>query len=171
MNTGTPSQHYAVAAACDRRKRAMDITRRYRNGLSRVRAYSLIEVLVAAAVLVIAIAATAAMALVIAAQQDSNTRVARALNYQEQAARLYQLGISAEAVTAILPPESAVDSLEFADEGAIAVTNIGTVECAECIVVFQPGTATAAWAPETWNPGSATALRTNSVMVVRPVIQ
>ena len=111
-------------------------------------AYTLIEVLVAAGLLVFAIAAAASLAGSMLAQEESNARIARALNYQEQAGRLYHLGDAVTNITTKLPTEPAVDSLDF----TTGSTNLAGVdlETAECVLTFSGGE------------------RTNTVFLVRP---
>ena len=65
--------------------------------------YSLIEVLIASAVLLIGISAAAVMIGAISTQETTDARVAQALNMQEQAGRLWQLGLTPATVTNILP--------------------------------------------------------------------
>jgi len=130
--------------------------------------YSLVEVLVAASVLMIAIAAAGAMALMVVSQQETNARIGRALNYQEQAARLYQLGIASDAITGLLPPENSVESLVFTNESVVAYAGVGNVEQADCEVVFQPNAATTGWVADSWSAGDVSTLQTNTVVVVRP---
>lgn len=111
-------------------------------------AYTLIEVLVAAGLLVFAIAAAASLAGSMLAQEEGNARIARALNYQEQAGRLYHLGVAVTNITAKLPTEPAVDSLDFTT-GSTNLAGV-TMETAECVLTFSGGD------------------RTNTVFLVRP---
>ena len=76
-------------------------------------AYTLIEVLVAAAILMIAVGAAAALAMATVTQEEINSRVARCLNLHEQAVRLYQLGLDPSVASAVLPVDPAVVSLVF----------------------------------------------------------
>lgn len=72
--------------------------------VSRTRgAYSLIEVLIAGAVLAIGIAAASLMASALMVQNEADGNALRAYNAQEQAARLWQLGLSPTTITNILP--------------------------------------------------------------------
>jgi len=66
-------------------------------------AYSLIEVLIAGAILVIGISAAAILANTLLVQEESNGYSLRAFNSQEQAARLWQLGVATNVITDILP--------------------------------------------------------------------
>lgn len=111
-------------------------------------AYTLVEVLVAAGLLVFALAAAASMAGTMLAQEEANARISRALNYQEQAARLYHLGVAVTNITPKLPTEPAVTSLDFT-EGSTNLAGV-TLETAECVLVFAGGE------------------RTNAVFLVRP---
>jgi len=127
--------------------------------MRRASGYTIIEVLVASAVLLIAIAAAAALALTMVAQEETNAHVARALNLQEQAGKLYQLGLNQDEVVAILPPEPNVVSLTF-NASSVAVSGVGTVETADCQLVFDSGTSI--------TEGTSSSLRTNDLVLVRP---
>ncbi len=138
---------------------------------TRPHGYSLIEVLVAAAVLAVAIAGAAAMALAVVTQQETNTILVRAINHHEQAARLYQLGIPSGAINAILPSDPAVTSLSFNSETQTAIAGLGTVEQIQCVIVFKPAPATTAWSAGSWTAGDPSLATTNSLIVVRPTIR
>lgn len=131
--------------------------------------YSLIEVMIAAAVLMVAIAGAGAMALSVITQQETNAVIARAIGYQEQAARLYQIGLAPSTISAILPAEPALVSLTFQNLTTPALAGVGSMERAECVMVFRPSPATSSWSVGTWNPGDATKQVTNSLTVLRPV--
>jgi len=122
--------------------------------------YSLIEVLVAAGILAIGIAAAAVLALTMVSQQEGAARAVRALNYQEQACRLYQFGVAPSVITNILPPESSVTSLTFTTN-SLTVANLGTMEFAECSAVVSIGS----------RFSTSGTSRTLSTAVVRPSIR
>ncbi|CAN5408096.1 hypothetical protein BH09VER1_BH09VER1_09830 [soil metagenome] len=130
-----------------------------RDRFFKLEGYTIVEALVAAAILVIGVAAAASLALTMVSQEESNARVARAINLQEQAARLYQLGMSPAGVAAILPADSGVASITFAT-GTTNVASVGTVEIATCEMAFTAG------APLT--DTNASVNRTNDLTVVRP---
>jgi Tfp pilus assembly protein PilV len=134
--------------------------------------YSLLEVLIAATVLMVGVAAAGFLALASVTQEEMSARISRALNQQEQAARLFQLGMSPSEISALLPPDPAILSLTF----TVNVTNVpgvGPVEEAECVIVFKPVDEGDAWAPFTWTAGrsDSTPSRTNSITVLRPSIR
>lgn len=122
--------------------------------------YSLIEVLVAAGILVMGIAAAAVLALTMVSQQEGAAKAVRALNYQEQACRLYQFGVAPSVITNILPPESSVTSLTFTTN-SLTVANLGTMEFAECSAVVSIGS----------RFSTSGTSRTLSTAVVRPSIR
>ena len=66
-------------------------------------AYSLIEVLIAGAILLVGIAAAAILSNALYTQEATDIRITQALNMQEQAARLWQLGLEKSTITNILP--------------------------------------------------------------------
>jgi len=128
------------------------------------RAYTIIEAMVAAGILLIGIAAAAGLALTMVSQEEANARVARALNVQEQAGRLYQLGLEPAEILAIIPPEPNVDALNF-NAATTNVAGVGAVEIAECRLVFHVGT------PMTDANAEDPVPRTNAVILVRPSIR
>jgi type II secretory pathway pseudopilin PulG len=123
-------------------------------------AYSLIEVLVAAGVLALGIAAAASMAGAITSQAEANLVIGRVLNLQEQAARLYQLGlepdaIRPDAVNALLPPDPALLPMTYFAN--TTVTSIGSFQSIRWTNTFKP------------NPLTSEQ-RTNVVIAIRPEI-
>jgi len=135
------------------------------NSSTRIRqdAYSLVEVLVASVLLAVAIAAAAVLALTMAAQEENNTRIGRAFNLQEQAARLYQLGLEPTTIASLLPAESNVTSIVFTTN-SLTVSGVGDVNQATCRMIFHAGT------PIT-SDSLSPALRTNDIVVIRPSIR
>ncbi len=55
--------------------------------------YTFIEAMVAISILMIGVAAAAALSMTMVTQEEINARAARATNWQENAARLFQLGL------------------------------------------------------------------------------
>jgi prepilin-type N-terminal cleavage/methylation domain-containing protein len=128
--------------------------------------YSLIEVMVAAAIVAVGLTAAAVLASTLMQQQELNAATLRAANLQEQAAKLHRLDLSSSAIRGLLP-ESCVASGTPPDGGfvlrffpALTITNaVDTneiiVERTVCWIVFA-------------NPAAAGTYRTNDVSIVRP---
>lgn len=135
-------------------------------------AYTLIEVLVASAILMIAVVAATALALATIAQEEMNARIARCLNLHEQAVRLYQLGLEPNVISAVLPPDPAVVSLAFTIQN-LPIPNLGTVEQADSTLIFTTTPLASEWEAQTWSSGesSNSARRTNSIIAIRPSIR
>jgi Tfp pilus assembly protein PilV len=135
-------------------------------------AYTLIEVLVAAGVLLIAVSAAAALALATVAQEETSARVARCLNLHEQAARLYQLGLAPSTITSILPVDPAANSPVFTTQ-SLAIPNLGTVDQATTTLTFLTTPQAAAWTAGSWTGGesSTTGRRTSTLTVIRPSLR
>lgn len=55
--------------------------------------YTIIEAMVAISLLMLAVGAAASLSMTMVNQEELNARAARALNWQENAVRLYQLGL------------------------------------------------------------------------------
>ncbi len=120
-----------------------------------IAAYTLIEVMVAAALLMIGVAAASALAVATLTQEETNARTARCLNLHEQAVRLYQLGLDPAVATALLPPDPAVTSLEFTAQST-PINGLGTVETAVSTLTFST---------------TSTDQRSHEILAVRPAIR
>lgn len=66
-------------------------------------AYTIVEILIAAAIVALGLAAAATLAHSMLLQQENTSRVARAAALQGQIAALYRLGYDAPNITNILP--------------------------------------------------------------------
>lgn len=144
----------------------------------RARGYSLVEVVMAAAIVAIGIAAGAAMVNTLVVQEELNADAVRAANLQEQAVMLYRLGItSPQDIYNILPepcsgsgaPTARAFSLTF---GAPSATNfsaalsaggLANVACqvVSCTVVYATPVA----------GSSQVVYSSNSLSFVRPAIR
>lgn len=130
------------------------------------RAYSLIEVLIAAGILLTGIAAVAMMAHTMFLQEEANGRVTRALNLQEQAATLWQLGLDSDTVTEVLPEKCASNNppgadavyLTFSTNANITALGPGVVESINLGIVFHSAT----------RANGNLIYQSNTVTVVRP---
>jgi len=132
--------------------------------------YSLIEVLVAAAILVIGITGAALLANSLLLQEESNGFSLRAYNAQEQAARLWQLGLLPATITNILPERCSTNASAPAAYTmylgfTTSTTNLGngvSVEIANPLrIVFHSG----------FDKSNNLTYITNDVVVVRPTIR
>jgi hypothetical protein len=136
----------------------------------RAAAYSLVEVLVAGGILAIGIAGAGVLAHTLLLQEESNGFALRAINAQEQAARLWQLGLSPSTITNILPERCSSNSpypgayamyLTF----TAATTNLGSGVTVEILsplrVVYHSGV----------DKNNTLLYRTNDVVVVRPQVR
>ena len=65
--------------------------------------YTLIEVLTAAVILGVSLSAAVSMSTTMMMQEELSLRVTQSLNYQENAARLWQLGLNPFQVAALMP--------------------------------------------------------------------
>jgi len=131
--------------------------------MNNIRGYTLVEALIAASLLIIAIAAAVTLTLTMTAQEEANQEFSRAINYHEQAARLFQLGLSPTTIAQILPEEPVVDSLTF-NVSDTTITGVGVVEAGTCTVVVQ--------SPKQQLDGmNSTDDRTLELTVVRPSIR
>ncbi len=132
-------------------------------------AYTLIEVLFAVGILLVGVAAAASLALALTAQEEISWKTSVALNHQEQAARLWQLGLTPAEVSAIIPPAPTVTALTIT-ETRPNISGIGLVDQATCVIQFRTTPDAGTWNPLSWTAGSQSTqpTRTNSVTLVRP---
>ena len=133
---------------------------------SRFHAYSLIEALIASGILLTGIAAVAMMAHTMFLQEEANGRITRGLNLQEQAATLWQLGLSSNTITNILPercmasnpPGADAVFLPFSTNANITGLGSSVAESVNLGIVFHSATT-----------ASGTLIyQTNTVTVIRP---
>lgn len=128
--------------------------------------FSLVEVMVAAAIVVIGLTAAAVLASTLMAQQELNAATLRAANLQEQAAKLYRLDLDGAMIRGLLPEACASSGtpaqnafvLTFSRPVPTAVDVDGTVlnlDATVCTMIFA-------------NPQVAGSLVTNAVTILRP---
>jgi len=94
-------------------------------------AYSLIEVLIAGAILAIGIAAAALLANSMLVQQEANAQVSSALNLQEQAGKLYRMGLATSEITNVLQ----TGGLTFSTNAS----TLSAIESVNCVLVYAVG--------------------------------
>lgn len=90
------------------------------------RAYTVIEVLAASAVIAIGMTAAVSLSSTLMLQEELAWRVAVTRNYQENMARLWQLGLSPADVVAVMPTQSASPLLNQMINGTPSLVEIGT---------------------------------------------
>ena len=131
--------------------------------------YSLVEVLVGGAILAVAILAAALLASAILVNQENDGKTLRALNVQEQYAKLFQLGLDHSTITNILP-ENVVSSsppgnggIAFGITGPanVTVTGAGLMSVCTNTMVFHAGT----------DANGNLSYVTNIVVIARPSIR
>jgi type II secretory pathway pseudopilin PulG len=136
-------------------------------------AYTLVEALIAAAILMIAVSSAAVLALITIAQEETNVRISRCVNLHEQAMRLYQLGIAPNTVNALLPPDPAVIHMPVFTVQTVTIPNLGTVERADSTITFSTTPLAGDWSPGSWNMGESSdaAQRSQTLTAIRPSIR
>lgn len=133
------------------------------------RGYSLVEVMIAAAIIAVGLTAAAVLVGSLMTQQEVNAASLRATNLQEQAVRLYRLDITATSIIELLPepatanlqPAAGSYGLNFTTAGTTNVTIDGTavqVDLTTCTLAYV-------------NPVETNSVVTNSVTIVRPSIR
>lgn len=132
------------------------------------RGYTLIETLVASAVIMIAIGAAASLSLSMVTQEEMSERTVRAVNYLENAAMLYQVGMNTGEITALLPTEPTVNSLTFKAQ-TLSVTDLGNVSAVDMDLTYTPSAASKdnSASVQSWTGGVKDLTRNHSVRVMR----
>ena len=125
--------------------------------------YTLIEVMTAAVIIGIAVSAAVSMSSTLVLQEELSWRTTTALNYQENAAKLWQLGLTPFEVSSLMPGTtgnplltSALATTGTTSELGVADTDgVGAVEVATHSIQKN-------------NIGSAGAGEATNITVVRP---
>ncbi len=135
-------------------------------GRGGVRAYTLIEALVAGGILMIGIGAAASLSLAFLTQEEIAERAARACTHLENAVVLYQAGVPAARIPELLPPEPIVTALTFTDS-SLPEAQLGAIPSTLVTVTWASTGATAAAGLSQWTGGNHENTRSVSVEVIR----
>jgi prepilin-type N-terminal cleavage/methylation domain-containing protein len=141
------------------------------------RGYSLIEVLITAAIVSVGIAASAVMVRGIMEQEEASAAFLRGINLQEQAVRLWQMGLDEDDILPILP-ELIVDDTTpdagafFMDFGSPVTQTLSvTTSAGDLSMTVQVVTNTIVYSSLEVPPGETQGYISNSVTAVRPSIR
>lgn len=131
--------------------------------------YSLIEVMIAASILAVGLTAATVLVGTLMTQQEINAVSLRAANLQEQAIRLYRLGMPPEEIVALLPEATLQGTVptdeKYAVDFGASETNTFEVDGSQVTVEVTPCTLVYP------NPSGDTGAVTNIISVVRPTIR
>jgi prepilin-type N-terminal cleavage/methylation domain-containing protein len=122
--------------------------------------YSLIEVMVAAAVVAVGLTASAVLVGTLMQQEELNAAALRAANLQEQAVTLYRLDVAEAEINALLPKVDGY-TVSFASLSSEDFEVDGTtvwVDVSECAITYP-------------DPSGGGDTLSNNVTVVRPSIR
>ncbi len=128
--------------------------------------YTLVEALVSSAILMIGIAAAASMSLTMLTQEEINERTVRAMNYLDNTASLYRMGLDSADIESIMPAEPVVTNLTF-DSSSRTVSGLGTVDTMRINVVYKPTAATESYDAGEALSGDKSVRRNHTVEVFR----
>lgn len=134
------------------------------------RAFSLVEVLIAAAVLTVGLAAAAVLASTIMAQQQRDSVALRAANLQEQAVRLFRMDLLPSKIPPLLPENSVATGSPPAGGYSLTflpptTTNVTISDGTVIKLLRRDLKLTYA------EPSGGGGLRTNTVTIIRPSIR
>lgn len=133
-------------------------------------AYSLVEVLAASGIVAMGVGAAVALSFATTSQEETAHRAARALSIQENAARLFELGLSSNEVLRLLPPDPVVSAIAITESAPTVALGV-QVQQADIDVAFETSPSGATWSAGTWTggPGGSNSVRTLSdLIVIRP---
>jgi prepilin-type N-terminal cleavage/methylation domain-containing protein len=131
--------------------------------------FSLVEALMAAAIVAIGLTAAASLVGALMAREEVNTVSLRAANLQEQAVMLYRLGLSPERILEILPEPCSATTSPSAGAFGLSFGSPSAVNCAATdgsVFAVTDTTCTLTF-PVTGPDGSVLSYRNNSVTIVR----
>ncbi len=132
-------------------------------------AFSIIETMVAAAVVAVGLTAAAVLAASIMAQQERDTATLRAANLQEQAVRLYRMDLSHALILSLLPEDCRASGAPPTNGYVLSFTRSAPVSLdvdGVNVAVERTGS-TISYAPAGADGGA----RTNSVTILRPTLR
>ena len=115
--------------------------------------YTLLEVAVAASILMIGVGAACILSLTMIKQEEANQRVSRAVNYMENAAHLYHLGIDPADIAELLPPDPSVKTFSYRAPTAaeeVSMPEIGNPQVMMFSLEFYTDAGSSTWIPGTW---------------------
>lgn len=131
--------------------------------------YSLVEVMVAAAIVAVGLTAATVLVGTLMTQQEINAVSLRAANLQEQAIRLYRLDMPPEEIVALLPEATLLGSVptggKYAIDFGTSTNNTFEVDGSQVTVEVTPCTLVYP------NPSGNAGAVTNTISVVRPTIR
>ncbi|MEM7145501.1 MAG: type II secretion system protein [Verrucomicrobiota bacterium] len=128
--------------------------------------YTLIEVMVAAGLLLIGISAASSLTLTMTGQEEINRAVSRTANLQENYIKAYHLGLTPAEITAVMPPEPSLASLNAA-EATPTIPGVGAMESATWNFFVRPNATASNWSAGMWTGGDQGALRTMNFSAYR----
>ena len=130
--------------------------------------YTLVEVVIAGAVIAVGMAGAASLSSTMMAQQELSWRVSVARNYQENIVRLWQLGLSPSEVMNLIPSASGNPKLSEVIGASPTLTATGQAD-EDSMGVME--SAVCSFTVNTANVAGAGAGGTNQVTVYRPTLK
>jgi type II secretory pathway pseudopilin PulG len=122
------------------------------------RAYTLLEVMIAAGLLMMAISAASSLSLAMNTQAEINYSMSRALNLQENCVRAYHLGLDPADIQVLMPPEPSLASINTSTSTP-TVTNVGPMDSVTWDFFIRTNTSSGAWSEGMWTGGDQGAVR------------
>jgi len=134
------------------------------------RGFSVIEALMAAAIVAIGLTAAASLVGALMAREEVNTVSLRAANLHEQAVMLYRLGLSPEKIRAILPEPCGDGGSPPAGGFGLTFGSAVPMQCtaSDGSTFNVPSTESTLTFPITGPDGAVLSYRENSLTILRP---
>ncbi len=136
----------------------------------KTKAFSLVEAIMAAAIVAIGLTAAASLVGALMAKEEVNSTSLRAANLHEQAIMLYRLGLPAQRIREILPESCSESATPAAGSFGLGFGASSSLACtASDGMVFNVITTPSVLIfPVTAPDGSVLSYRSNSVTIVQP---
>lgn len=128
--------------------------------------YTLVEALVAGALLMMAISAASTLTLTILTQEEMSQRHGVAVTHAEAIAGLYQLGLDETSIRQVLPDTPIVEQYTLTT-GSAPVAGVGDFSSAQISVRYNPSPATESWTGRLWTAGQQADSRTIELRAYR----
>lgn len=144
------------------------MTSKSRPASTRSSGYTLIEIVAAAAVVAVGITGAVSLSSSMLLQEEMNWRVAVARNYQENLARTWQLGLTANEAVNLMPSASGNPKLAEVVGPSPTLTALGQVNEDSMGLVEQ---ALSEFTVSTAGVSGSGAANTNAVTVFRPTLR
>lgn len=130
-------------------------------------AFTLVESLVASAILMIGISAASSLSLAMMTQEEINRRTAEAANIHENAVTMYQMGLDSGEIQTLLPNSQTIKNLTFTTGTHVIDSTAGSISYADIALEFFTTPSTGTYTAGSYIAGESDKTRTTTVRAYR----